>query len=274
LNFLIESMGAAVVGAALEALILFFVLNMLKEVGAVRKNYLGVDIPVSAGLSFPLTVMIVYLLYRIGPWYDETYHLFILGLISICWLGFIDDMLGQRDTLGFKGHFGALFKGRLTTGGLKALGGGLIAVFVAVFNSQGWLDIMINTLILALFTNTLNLLDLRPGRAIKGFLIFFIAILAAARGSIDLLLISPLLGAILAYFPSDLKARAMMGDAGSNVLGFSLGYLAAFSLPMTSRLAALAILIGIHLYTEKFSLTNTIENNIILRGIDELGRGN
>jgi len=269
-----ESMGAAVVGAVLEMLILFFVLNMLREVGAMRKNYLGVDIPVSAGLSFPLTIMIVYLLYRIGSWYDETYHLFILGLISICWLGFIDDMLGQRDTLGFKGHFGALFKGRLTTGGLKALGGGLIALFVAVFNSQGWPDIIINTLILALFTNTLNLLDLRPGRAIKGFLIFFLAILAAARGSIDLLLISPLLGAILAYFPSDLKARAMMGDAGSNVLGFSLGYLAAFSLSMTARLAVLIILVGIHLYTEKFSLTKTIENNILLRGIDELGRGN
>jgi len=274
LNLLMESMGAAVVGAVLEMLILFFVLNMLREVGAMRKNYLGVDIPVSAGLSFPLTIMIVYLLYRIGSWYDETYHLFILGLISICWLGFIDDMLGQRDTLGFKGHFGALFKGRLTTGGLKALGGGLIALFVAVFNSQGWPDIIINTLILALFTNTLNLLDLRPGRAIKGFLIFFLAILAAARGSIDLLLISPLLGAILAYFPSDLKARAMMGDAGSNVLGFSLGYLAAFSLSMTARLAVLIILVGIHLYTEKFSLTKTIENNILLRGIDELGRGN
>src|SRR5665647_2037316 len=149
LNLLWEAIGATLTGAALEGIILFFLLNMLKEVGALRRNYQGRDVPVSAGLSFPLAVMMVFLLYAVFSWYEDTYHLFILGLVAICWLGFIDDMLGQRDTLGFKGHFGALCKGRLTTGGLKAVGGGMIAFFVAFFSSASGVDIIINTLIMA-----------------------------------------------------------------------------------------------------------------------------
>jgi UDP-N-acetylmuramyl pentapeptide phosphotransferase/UDP-N-acetylglucosamine-1-phosphate transferase len=274
LKLLLETLGAGIVGAAAEIIILYLIINMLKETGAVRKNYLDMDIPVSVGISFPLSVMIVYILYTIGSRYEDTYHLFLIGLVFMCWLGFVDDMLGKRDTLGFKGHFGAVFKGRLTTGGLKAIGGGLIALFIASFISDGWFNIIINTFIIALFTNTLNLLDLRPGRAVKGFIIFFIAMLTAAWGRIDFFLVSPLLGAVLVYFPFDLKAKVMMGDSGSNVLGFSLGYLAASSLSLNLRLLVLIMLVGIHLYTEKFSLTKTIENNIILKGIDQLGRGN
>ncbi|MEA1960228.1 MAG: hypothetical protein U9N81_02875 [Bacillota bacterium] len=270
-NPIVSIMGL-VLSMITEAIVLYFLLPMLEEVGAVRKNFKGMDIPVSAGLSFPVTVLFVYLLYGFGSWYEQTYHLFILGIIFICFLGFIDDMLGARDTLGFRGHFGALFRGRLTTGGLKALGGGLIALFVAFFSSQGWGNILLNTLILALFTNMLNLLDLRPGRAVKGFLFFFVAIAGIAGLHINYLLVAPLLGAVLWYFPVDLRARAMMGDAGSNVLGFSLGYLVMTSLSFPGRMGVLVFLIGMHLYTEKYSLTNTIENNTILRKIDRIGR--
>src|SRR5690606_29750187 len=118
---------------------------------------------------------------------------------------------------GFKGHFGALLRGRLTTGGLKALGGGLIAFFLALFLSSSWYDVVLNTLIIALFANMLNLLDLRPGRAVKGYFIFLLLILLLAKGRVDWLLIMPVIGAVLVYFPYDLKAKVMMGDAGSNV---------------------------------------------------------
>jgi UDP-N-acetylmuramyl pentapeptide phosphotransferase/UDP-N-acetylglucosamine-1-phosphate transferase len=84
---------------------------------------------------------------------------------------------------------------------------------------------------------------------------------------------APLLGAVLCYLPTDVRARAMMGDAGSNVLGFALGYYATTSLSLTARLTSLVFLIAIHLYTEKISLTRTIENNALLKAIDQLGRG-
>jgi len=260
-------------GVIIEGLLLFFLLPLLREAGAVRKNYQGIDIPVSAGLSFPLALMLLLLAYALLGKSQNSYQLVLFGLLAISFLGFIDDMLGQRDTLGFKGHFGALFKGRLTTGGLKAVGGGLIAFYISVFLGGTWWDIILNTFVLALFSNMMNLLDLRPGRAVKGFLIFVLAIVLVALGEVDYLLLAALLGVVLCYFPVDLKARVMMGDAGSNVLGLALGYLSVTSLSLTARLGVLLFLIAIHIYTEKFSLTTTIEKNVLLRSIDQLGRG-
>ena len=132
-------------------------------------------------------------------------------------------------------------------------------------------EIVLNTFIIALFTNLLNLLDLRR-RAIKGFLLFLIIIVLMAGGKVDLLLIAPLLGAVLYYFYFDLKALAMMGDAGSNVLGLLLGYLAAAFLPMTFRIGVLLFLIAIHLFTEKYSISSTIERVGTFRFFDQLGR--
>lgn len=267
----IASLGA-VAGALLEGLVILFLIGMLTETGAVRKNFQGIDIPVSMGLSFPVVVMMVFLIYDLLQWYDISYHLYILALMSVSFLGFIDDMLGQRDTLGFKGHFGALFRGRLTTGGLKALGGGLVALFTAFFVSEGWANIIINTLILALFTNMLNLLDLRPGRAVKGYIFFTVVIIIIAGGKMDYVLLAPLAGAVLWYFRYDLSARVMMGDAGSNVLGFALGYLAVTELSFNARIGVLLFLIAMHIFTEKYSLTRIIENTAILRYIDNMGR--
>jgi UDP-N-acetylmuramyl pentapeptide phosphotransferase/UDP-N-acetylglucosamine-1-phosphate transferase len=139
------------------------------------------------------------------------------------------------------------------------VGGGFIALFTACFLSGGWLNIILNTLILALCTNMLNLLDLRPGRAIKGWMIMLGLVIAASRGQIDWIMTAPLLGAVLWYFGYDLKARAMMGDAGSNVLGLALGFVAVSSLPLTGRSVFLVFLLALHIYTEKYSLSTTLK---------------
>lgn len=269
---LLISVIPLLLGALAEGVVLFLLLNMLKESGATGKNFQGMEIPVGAGVSFPMALIVIAVIYTLLGWYEDAYLLFIFGVVAISFLGFIDDCLGKRDTLGFKGHFGALFRGHLTTGGLKALGGGTVALFLALVLSQNWYDIILNTLIIALFTNLLNLLDLRPGRAVKGFLLFGIIIACLASFNIEFFLILPLLGAVLTYFPVDLKAKAMMGDAGSNVLGLTLGYVAAFSLPLSSRWGILIFLLAMHIYTEKYSLTKTIENNSVLKWLDNLGR--
>ncbi|MGI5921340.1 MAG: hypothetical protein ACOX6I_06360 [Syntrophomonadaceae bacterium] len=263
---------AALAGIVIEGCLLFLLVNMLKESGAVRKNFQGIDIPVSAGLSFPMTVMLVFIGYRFFSWYDDSYQLFIFGLMSISFLGFIDDMLGQRDTLGFKGHLGSLARGKLTTGGLKALGGGMIAFFLSLFIAGNTIDIIINTLVMALFTNMLNLLDLRPGRAVKGFIFFVVLLVVLAAARVDWLILAPLFGAVLYYFRLDLKAQVMMGDAGSNVLGLALGFIAATNLNQVTRIGILVFLIAIHIYTEKYSLTDTINRVRLLRVIDQMGR--
>lgn len=263
---------AVFAGLIFERLVLHFVLNMMRETGMVGENYRGDTIPLSTGITFSLAIIPVFLIYELFSCYDFNYHLFLMGIVFISFLGFIDDSLGQRDTLGFKGHFTALFRGKLTTGGLKAVGGGLIAFFLAFFLSDGWLNILLNTFIIALATNMLNLLDLRPGRAIKGFFLCLLIIVVLAVFALDPLLIAPVVGVVLAYFPEDLQAKTMMGDAGSNVLGLSLGIISIMSLSLLPRTGILIFLIAVHVYTEKFSLSRTIENNSILRAIDEWGR--
>lgn len=269
LLLIILAVGAA---SIVEWGVLYLLLDMLRSVGAVSKNYQNIDIPVSAGISFPMAILVVFIIYKLVGVFQDDYHILAVGIIAISMLGFIDDMLGKRDTLGFKGHFGALLKGRLTTGGLKALGGGLLAFYLALFVSAGVINVIINSLIIALFTNMLNLLDLRPGRAVKGFALFFLAIIALSLARIDWLLVAPVLGSLIIYSPVDLKARAMMGDAGSNVLGLILGYLCSVNLGLAMRLGVLLFLIFMHVFTEKYSLTTIIEQNHMLRSFDRLGR--
>jgi len=269
---LLEPGLALLAGILAEALILHYLLPMLENTGSVRANYQGQSIPVSVGISFPAAVMLVYMLAAAISRYHPSYNLFLLGLMTVSFLGFIDDMLGQRDTLGFKGHLGALLRGRLTTGGLKAGGGFALALFLAWFHSPAIVDLIINCLVIALFTNLINLLDLRPGRAVKGFLFFILVIIALAAGRIEWMLAAPLLGVVLYYFRYDVGARTMMGDAGSNVLGLALGYFVVLALPFWYRAGCLLFLIAVHVYTEKYSLSATIERVSWLRAIDQLGR--
>ncbi len=271
---------AALIGALAEWLVLRYLLPLLRGSAAIGKNYKGKDIPASAGITFPLALLLAYTILLLftflynPPGNRELFPLFLMGLFAISLLGFADDILGRRDTLGFKGHIGALLRGRLTTGGLKAVGGILIAFFIALSLSAGWLNILVNTLIMALFANMLNLLDLRPGRAVKGFMFFFILLAILANWQIDWIMLTPLVGVVLYYGYFDLKALAMMGDSGSNVLGLALGFIASLSLPFSLRIGVLLFLFFMHLVTEKYSLTRIIDKVAVLRRIDQWGRGN
>ncbi|MGE5405062.1 MAG: hypothetical protein ACM3PP_08985 [Candidatus Saccharibacteria bacterium] len=264
---------AVIMAFLIEELLLYLILPMLTNNGAVRKNYRQDDVPVAAGLTFPATVMVcLAAIYLSGAYKETPYNLYLVAIITMSFLGFVDDMLGQRDTLGLKGHFSKLlFEHQLTTGGLKALGGSLVAGYVALFYSKSIPEFILNAVLIGLFTNSMNLFDLRPGRCVKAFLIVFIPLIFTIKT--DLLIFIPLLGAVLAYFRYDLRALVMMGDTGSNVLGVTLGIMAVYGLGMWPRLALLAVLVVLHIYTEKYSLTKTIEKYKALNAIDRLGRG-
>lgn len=256
-----------------QELLMYLVLPMLANSGALRLNYREEQIPVAGGITFPMTVLFCWVILRLAGFMgSDGYDLYLDGILGMAFLGFIDDMLGQRDSLGFRGHFKRLLMERqLTTGALKAIGGGVIAIFISIFCSDGLGELVVNILVIALFTNSMNLFDLRPGRCVKAFLLIFIPLIIFAR--VDYLIFVPILGAVLAYFRYDLRARVMMGDSGSNVLGITLGMMAAFGLGLPAKLVILALLIALHIYTEKYSLTKTIEKYRFLREFDRLGRG-
>lgn len=201
---------------------------------------------------------------------------FLLGIMFFAFLGLVDDLLGSGDSRGLKGHFGALIKGRLTTGALKALGGGVVALLIAFVTFAGrplW-EMLTAALLIALAANTINLVDLRPGRAIKFSLLWFLILLVAFREEGALVLLAPLAGCLVACAPFDLRGEAMLGDTGSNLIGASLGIVTTWVLPFYSQLAVVVVLILLHLFTEKYSLTTIIERNRFLRFLDNLGRTN
>ena len=108
---------------------------MLVRGGAIRENYCRDLVPVAGGLTFPITIWLCYIVVQLSDGYlGNRYTLYLLALTGMAFLGFIDDMLGKRDSLGFRGHFTRLLKkGELTTGVLKALGGGIIAICLSLF---------------------------------------------------------------------------------------------------------------------------------------------
>lgn len=248
--------------------------NLLINSKVVRPNYKGDNIPVSMGIVFlPMIIINSTILSFATHEYQNLLYLFmyIFGMISMFFAGILDDVLGNRDVSGLKGHFKSLLKGSLTTGGFKALFGGFIGIVISIGISKNITDIIINTLIIALSTNLMNLLDLRPGRAIKVYILIIVGIFITLTGYIKLLPLL-ILPNVLAYFNYDLKAKAMMGDTGSNVLGISIGILFVMGYSLKVRIAWLVFLVFIHILTEKYSLTKIIENNKVLNYIDKLGR--
>lgn len=261
--------------------------SMLVNGNVIRPNYKNEMIPVGMGIVFlPMIIINSIILGFVtlnNIWFvsSSNYNLnivwllclalYIFSIMAMFFAGALDDLIGNRNVSGLKGHFKSLFKGELTTGGFKALFGGFVGLVVSVCISSSIVDIIVNTLIIALSTNLMNLFDLRPGRAIKAYLVIMIPIYITLTGYTKVfpLLILP---NVLAYFNTDLKARGMMGDTGSNVLGISIGVLMAFGYGIKVRVAWLVFLVLMHLITEKFSLTKIIEKNRVLKFIDNLGR--
>lgn len=249
--------------------------KMLEKSDMIRANYKGDMIPVGLGLVFIPTLIInsVILIYsNIVPEKIIMIYMLLFASIAMSFVGIIDDSLGNRGVTGLLGHFKALFKGTLTTGAFKALLGGFVGLTIAVTISKSIPNIIVATLVVALSTNMMNLFDLRPGRAIKVYtLLAIIIFIASAKFQREVMML--ILPAVLAYFYFDLRALTMMGDAGSNVLGVSLGVFIVSSFGLAVQVVCLILLVLIHILTEKFSLTKIIENNKFLNYLDRLGRG-
>ncbi len=249
--------------------------------GIRKANYLGRRLPGAAGLLFPLIALPCVWL---SPWLPGPQLRAAAAVVTIVFggVGLLDDLYGHlAEARGLGGHLRALLRGRLTSGAVKAIGGlaaGLIAGWLLRFGEGPWWPALVTGLVIALTANLLNLLDLRPGRALKGFGLLILPLLLrpllAHRWGFDggaLLLLGPLLAAALVSAPSDLAGRTMMGDVGANTLGGVAGLALVLNLTPWGRVAALAALIAVHLYCERASLTELFARNRVLRFLDQLG---
>ena len=247
------------------------IVQLAPRLGLVKPNFRGKPIMSSYGLmAFPYIVVAAIALARLH--YVTWAHIYLyLPVMGAMWvLGAIDDIWGSREVGGFKGHFRKLLLERkLTTGAAKAIGGGLVALMAGcnVYHHD-FAYALLAASVIALATNLLNLLDLRPGRAV--------AVLFAGLGVTYILkcgrlIASPLVAVIaliaLVFGFADSRGKAMMGDSGSNCLGAALGLTIVLNAPLW-MIPALALMAAVHVYSEKRSISALIDGNRLLRAID------
>jgi len=173
-----------------------------------------------------------------------------LTVAGIAALGLVDDLFSGPER-GFRGHLGA----GPTTGTLKAIGIPILAL-------AGTGSVQ-DAALVALSANGLNLLDTRPGRALKAFLAGAALVRGPAKAYVPI-------AVLLA--PYDLREMTMLGDAGSNALGAVVGYGSVTKLTARGRLLAIAALAGLTIVGENRSLGELIERTPLLSALDRLGR--
>ncbi|MCC2333001.1 hypothetical protein [Cellulomonas wangsupingiae] len=194
--------------------------------------------------------------------------------------GLVDDLREDTTTRtkGLRGHLGALAHGRLTTGALKVLGIGASAlVAAAVAPPAGGraghpvaraADTLASAALVAGSANLFNLLDLRPGRALKAASLAAAPLVGTAGGGAA----CAVLGAASTAIEADLAETDMLGDSGANALGAALGTAVVLGAPRPARLAVLGVVVGLTLVSERVSFTRVIERTPVLREVDAWGR--
>lgn len=279
LPFLLALAAAAILAPA--------VLRTLSDAGHTRLNFRARELPFPFGILSLVAALVALiplaLWQKLGsgnvlPLETQTVTLYVLGVAV---LGLIDDTLagehgdlssGRLHPRGWRGHGGATLQGKLSTGLLKAVGSLGLALFVLTDVEVSTGRYLLAVAVLVLATNVFNLLDLRPGRSIKAFVLLGagLAIGSSSLGALWTLglFVAPALVAGL----YDLRERAMLGDTGANLLGALAGLWLILTLSDTGQVIALALLLLITVYGEFRSISALVERTPGLRALDSWGR--
>jgi UDP-GlcNAc:undecaprenyl-phosphate/decaprenyl-phosphate GlcNAc-1-phosphate transferase len=196
---------------------------------------------------------------------------YALGVIA---LGLVDDIVGKRpgQPRGLRGHGASALRGELSTGALKAAGSLGLALFAMSYlrlSEARWLEA---AAVLVLATHLFNLLDLRPGRSVKAFVLLGAGLVIGSGDTRPLWSLGLFAGPALVAGLFDLRERAMLGDSGASLLGALAGLWLVLTLSGTGQLVALALLAVLTVYGELRSISELIERTPGLRQLDSWGR--
>lgn len=246
------------------------------------QNYRKISIPTAGGLVLPLVVMLVVAMTQVAAaagWggarsVDDLLPQVLALTMGFALFGLLDDLAAVPGDRGFKGHVRALLRGRLTTGGLKLLGGAVLGIAVAgwVRPAEGVGMLLVDGAVIALGANLTNLFDLAPGRTTKASLLGFLLLLAACGADHRLAGAAVVMGAVVGLAPFDLRERMMLGDTGANVLGSVLGLGAVALAGASTRVVVLAALVALTVVGDQVGFSRIIRSVAPLRFVDQLGR--
>ncbi|MDX6648652.1 MAG: hypothetical protein QOJ97_603 [Solirubrobacteraceae bacterium] len=267
-----------IVSAAVALLIAPAMLRTLGDSPLAMPNYRGVTLPFPAG-----TVIVAAAALAAGPLAliqelgiaDDVLSPDLRAVAVYCFgvaaLGLLDDALGGEPR-GWRGHGAAVLRGGISTGALKAAGSLGLALYALSGLGLGDGEYLLAVAVLVLCTNLFNLLDLRPGRSAKAFVLLG-AGLTLGTWDVDVLWTLGLFaGAAVVVGAFDLRERAMLGDTGSNLLGALAGLWIVLALGTVGQAIALAVVLAITIYGEFRSISSLVERAPLLRQLDSFGR--
>ena len=246
-----------------------------------RRNVRGVEVPVGAGILAVLTVVAVQACFGVADVArdvvgdDSRGRILALATgLGFGLIGIVDDLVGDHGDKGFGGHLRALGSGRLTTGGLKLLGGGLMSLGVGAYVADDVGELLVAASVIALGANTANLFDRAPGRVTKVALVAFAVLLVVTPGAerLGLVGVAALVGAVAGLFVFDLSEQLMLGDAGANPLGAVLGLGVVLTTGTVTQLVVLGVLVAVNVAGDRVSFSAVIDRTGPLRTLDQLGR--
>ncbi len=278
-----------IVGAVLGALFGWQLWSGLRDMFDrpvfLRDNYRGVQLPTAVGLVLPLAVFcttaVVVLVAAIGPDApgpaQRSLTWTAMAAAGFSLLGVVDDVAVDQGTSGYRGHVRALLSGRMSAGSLKMIAGPAIAI-VAVHPVSGgsftWL--LVDGAVVALAANLANLFDRAPGRVTKVSILCGAALTIGTAATVgipyDVTGMVVVVAAACGILVPELRERLMLGDAGANPLGASLGLAVVISQSQSVRIGVLVGLLAMNLISERVSFSAVIASVAPLRWVDGLGR--
>jgi hypothetical protein len=184
-------------------------------------------------------------------------------------LGCYDDLAGVTHARGLRGHLVALRRGELTTG-IAKMTGLAAAGLLAAPPRRHPIGRLADAALIAGTANLVNLLDLRPGRALKAITIAGVP-LAIGRDAGSAAAVGAVATAA-ALLPGDLGEHHMLGDCGANALGALIGWSLAVRSDWKGRTLALAAVVGLTLLSERVSFSAVIDRHPALAAVDQWGR--
>jgi hypothetical protein len=234
-------------------------------------NHRGVLVPRVLGLALALCATASTVLYAAVRDAGATAWGALAGVLLVFAAGLIDDLapVGPR---GLRNHMRELASGRMTTGILKLLViVGASVVIIALQPGRAGYARATAVVLVAASANVWNGLDVRPGRALKAFVVICVPFFIWGHLANVPAMAGLAAGAIVAL-PFDLTERAMLGDGGANALGLAAGVAVADVLPDPWMPVAAAAAVGLNVLADTVTFSRVIEATPPLRWADALGR--
>jgi UDP-N-acetylmuramyl pentapeptide phosphotransferase/UDP-N-acetylglucosamine-1-phosphate transferase len=251
----------------------------LRDNDFVRENYRGAKVAFPAGIAIPVVALLALIPLSLlaeladADVFPDGVRAAFTYVTGVALLGLLDDLVGSdMPARGWRGHARAAARGGLTTGAIKAAGSLGLALFVLYGAGLSTGEYLLEAAVLVVATNLFNLLDLRPGRSAKAFVLLGAGLLIGSMDAEPLWVVGVFAGPLLVLLPLDLREIGMLGDTGSNAIGAVAGIWLVLALDHTGQAVALAVMAAVTVYGEFRSIAAVIDRTPGLRHLDSLGR--